>query len=183
MLYTTFRLAKEAKACRESYLKFARFKGGIKKWGKDNPFPLTEVIDVCGIEDAVWCLRCTTTSSEKIARLFACDYVEHVLAIYEKQYPNDNRPRQAIETARAFANGKVSQEELDAASSAAKDAASAAAWDAAWATRDAASAAAWAATWATSAATWATSAAAWAATWDNNKQKQKEHFLKLLEDE
>jgi hypothetical protein len=67
------------------------------------------------------------------ARLFACDCAEHVLPIFEKECPEDKRPRQAIETARKFANGQATSEELSAA------------WDAAWAAAWAASAAAWAA--------------------------------------
>lgn len=58
--------------------------------------------------------------SKKTARLFAADCAEHVLAIFEEERPNDDRPRNAIEAARAFAMGKI-----DAA---ARDAAWAAAW-------------------------------------------------------
>lgn len=58
MLHTTFRKAGEAGACKSSYRKFARYKGGIEKWGLDTPIPLSEVLDVCGLEDALWCLGC-----------------------------------------------------------------------------------------------------------------------------
>ena len=68
--------------------------------------------------------------NEKTARLFACDCAEHVLHIFEKQYPNDKRPRIAIEVARKYANGLASDKELNTARDAARDAA----WDAAWAT-------------------------------------------------
>lgn len=40
MLYTTFKLAKETGACSESYEKYARHVGGIKKYGNDTPIPL-----------------------------------------------------------------------------------------------------------------------------------------------
>ncbi|HQK63115.1 MAG TPA: hypothetical protein PLV67_06010 [Methanofastidiosum sp.] len=98
---------------------------------------------------------------ERTARLFACDCAEHVLHLYEKNCPNDTRPRKAIETARAYAEGKSTEEELAAAM--------AAAWDAAWAaTRAAARAAAWAAARAAAwdAARAAARAAAWDAAWD-----------------
>ena len=84
---------------------------------------------------------------DKNLRLFACWCAEQVLPIYEHEYPDDNRPRKAIEASRAYASGAVSMEELsvarDAAWAAALAAARAAAWagDAAW---DAARAAAWA---------------------------------------
>jgi hypothetical protein len=70
---------------------------------------------------------------EKIARLFSCDCAEHTIGIFEKQYPDDKRPRQAIDVARRFARGEATPKELAAARDAASDAAWAAAWDAAWA--------------------------------------------------
>ena len=97
------------------------------------------------------------TWNETTARLFAADCAEAVLPIFEKERPDDDRPRKAIAAARAFARGEIT--------AAAWDAARAAAWDAA---SDAASAAACAAA---SAAAWATApdaawAAARAAAWD-----------------
>jgi len=76
--------------------------------------------------------------TDKTARLLAADCAKHVLAIFEKERPSDDRPRKAIAAARAFAFGKIGA----AARAAARDAARAAAWAAAWA---AARAAAWAA--------------------------------------
>ena len=89
---------------------------------------------------------------ESELRLFAADCAEHVLWIYERDYPNDDRPRKAVEAARAFARGEID----DAARAAPGDAA----WDAAWdAARAAPGDAAWAAAWA------AARAAAWDAPW------------------
>jgi len=83
------------------------------------------------------------TWNERIARLFAADCAEHVLPIFEKAYPTDDRPRRAIEAARAYANGSIDAVSLTVASDAASDAAwaaartaaktAAAAWYAAWA--------------------------------------------------
>ena len=73
-------------------------------------------------------------------RLFACDCAEQALPIFEKVYPDDKRPRKAVETARLFAEGKATQKELDAARYAAGTAARTAAW---YAARAAAGAAAW----------------------------------------
>ena len=53
--------------------------------------------------------------NERTARLFACDCAEHVLSLYEAQYPDDGRPRKAIEIARRYAEGKATVEELNAA--------------------------------------------------------------------
>ena len=122
MLHTTFARVKEAGACQASYRKFARHKGGVYKWGKDTPFGLDEVLEVCGLGDALWCFRVTIEPADKIARLLACDYAERVLPIFEKSLPGDMRPRRAIETSRRFANGLASQAELAAAGDAARDA-------------------------------------------------------------
>ena len=88
-----------------------------------------------------------TAWDERTARLFACDCAEHVLPIYEQDYPDDNRPRHAIEVARRYANGEATVQELTAARDAAWDAGPAAkdGWDATRPAWDATWAAAWAA--------------------------------------
>lgn len=82
-------------------------------------------------------VRKLDTWTDRTARLFACDCAEHVLYLFEKEFPDDDRPRKAIETARLYANGEASGDQLAAA----RDAAWAVAWDAARAARDAAGAA------------------------------------------
>jgi len=86
--------------------------------------------------------RHVETWNEMNLRLFAADCAEHVLPLFERRYPNDDRPRKAIEVARKFARGEVTGTERDAAWAAAWAAAGDAAWDAA---RDAVWAVAWAA--------------------------------------
>ena len=56
-----------------------------------------------------------TAWNERTARLFAADCAEHVLYLYERDYPADKRPRMAIATARKYANGEATLEELTAA--------------------------------------------------------------------
>ena len=72
--------------------------------------------------------------NKRTARLFACDCAEHVLYLYEQHYPNDDRPRYAIEVARQYANDQATHHELLAAR---------AAGDAAWDAARAAAPAAW----------------------------------------
>jgi hypothetical protein len=108
-------------------------------------------------------LRCVDL--EHVMREFACRQAESVLHLYEEKYPDDKRLRKAIDAARAYIRGEISDDELDAA----RDAA----W-AAWAAWDAAGAAAWAARAACDAAWDAAGAAAcdaardaaWDAAWD-----------------
>jgi len=69
--------------------------------------------------------------NDHTARLFAADCAEHVLCFFEKAYPQDDRPRKAIDAARAFAHGKISSKELAATGGAAWGAS----WGASWAAR------------------------------------------------
>ena len=160
MLHTTFALAHKAGACAGRYQHLAKVLGGIRAYGKDTPIPLTVVLEHNGLDDTLWALCCVlpeeAAARDKLARLFACDCAERVLPLFEKEYPEDKRPRKAIKVARLFAEGKATTQELAAARAAAWDAARAAvrdaardvAWEAARAAvRDAVAAAAWDAVW------------------------------------
>jgi hypothetical protein len=56
-----------------------------------------------------WC------NADTILHEFACRCAERVLPLYEKRYPNDPRPRKAIEAKRLFLKGGISKEELNEA--------------------------------------------------------------------
>ena len=73
--------------------------------------------------------------------LLAADIAESVLPIFEKEYPKDGRPRNAIEAARGWADGKVALKDVRAAAAYAA-AAAADAYAAAYAAAAAAAAAA-----------------------------------------
>ena len=64
--------------------------------------------------------------NERTARLFAADCAEHMLPLFERECPDDDRPRRTIAMARAYANGEATSEQLaaagDAAGAAARDA-------------------------------------------------------------
>ena len=78
-------------------------------------------------------LRQLTTWNERTARLFAADCAEHVLPLFTKRYPNDNRPALAIQAARDFTENRITANRLAAAwatAGAVSDAAGAAAWNA-----------------------------------------------------
>lgn len=63
--------------------------------------------------------------NERTLYLFACRVAENVLSLFEAQYPDDDRPRIAIETARRYADGQATDDELAAAWDAARAAAGA----------------------------------------------------------
>lgn len=57
-------------------------------------------------------LRKIVAWNHRSARLFACDCAEHTLYLYEKRYPNDGRPRRAIEITRQYALGEATHHQL-----------------------------------------------------------------------
>ena len=142
---TTLNKLKDAGACTERYK--VLLSALDKTESDDEALSILKIIETNGIHDAVWALQ-TVDGKDKEIRLFAADCAELVLPIYEKQYPDDDRPRKAIGAARNYANGIINAAARAAAWAAARDAAWAAAraaardaaWDAAWA---AARAAAW----------------------------------------
>lgn len=110
------------------------------------PGPVVALHENKHVTNAARLIRPVDTWNERTARLFAADCAERVLHLYERSYPNDKRPRAAIDASRAIANGHITPAELAAARYTARDAAWTAARDAAWAApRAAAGAAAWAA--------------------------------------
>jgi hypothetical protein len=103
--------------------------------------------------------RVLDTWNDRTARLFACDCAERVLPLFELAHPDDSRPRVAIETARRFANGEATSDELAAAGAAAEPA-GAASWAAAGAASCATGDAVRAAAVSAGAASWAAARAA-----------------------
>jgi hypothetical protein len=63
---------------------------------------------------------------QRLLALWAADCAEHVLLHFEEKYPKDNRPRKAIEAARAWTRGEIRVGEARAAAVAAHAAARAA---------------------------------------------------------
>jgi hypothetical protein len=125
---------------------------------------------------------------EKNLHLLSVEFAKSCLCIFEEKYPNDDRPRKAIEAKEKWIKGKISTSQLDAASKAANSSRSVAwaaissARSAAWAATSSASNAARAAFWAARAAFWA-AGSAWAASWaasEAEKEKQVEMVKRYL---
>lgn len=126
---TTLNKLKAAGACTERYKVLLTALG--KTESDDEELTILKIIETNGIQDAIWALR-TVEGKDKELRLFAADCAEMVLPIYEKQFPNDDRPRKAIQAARDYANGLITDAASAAAWAAARTTARTAAWDAAW---------------------------------------------------
>ena len=176
---TTFAELMKHGACTDGYKKLAKSLGGVKKYGDKTPINLLSILASNGVDDCLWSLRAVDhPDRDRISRYIACDCADAVLYIYERDYPNDNRPRLAIQAGRDFADGKITAAARDAAWAAARAAAGAAAWAAA---RDAAGAAARAAAW--DAARAAARDAAWAAAGAAARAAQSEiirQYFKMI---
>lgn len=129
-LQTTLNIIRAAKPCADGWANL--LKSLSANIDHDAPIAFLHILNTNGLSDALWALRCVLPSQEKEcdreARLFACDCSENVLHIFEAKFPDDKRPRACIETARRFAHGNATTEELSAARAAAWDAERAAEW-------------------------------------------------------
>ena len=178
MITTTLNKIKACEPCGPGWEKLLTSLG--KTGPDDEPLNLLHILKSNGVNDCLWAFRCTE-GNDRIYRHMAADFAESVLYIFEDKYPNDNRPRLAIDAARDFADGKIDAAAKDAARAAAGDAAraaDAAAWSAArsaWAAWAAAMDAAGDAAWAAGDA-WAAGAAARSA----ERQKQYDILFKYL---
>ena len=114
-----------------------------------------------------WTMRHTLnkTQSVKVA-IYAA---ESVIDIFEKEYPDDKRPREAIEAAKAWLKNPCEQTAADAA-------------DAADAAAESADAAVDAATWAAWAADAAVDEAAWAAADSTKADLIVHYYIKILKE-
>ena len=181
-LHTTFALVRKAEACPWVYKAVAKALG--EAYGENTPISLDKIIELSGLEDALWALQCVLPEEkarrDKLAWLLMADYAEHVLPIFEAEFPLDPRPRECIRVSRAYALGKASLSELRKAREAA--------WDAGndvWTSRDAwvARAVAWAARAATWDVSWAAGAArdATGADWAAEQEWQTRKFLEYMD--
>ena len=98
-------------------------RGLNKKRYSNDKLSFKLILEINGIQDAVWCLR-TLVYNEQ--RLFMADVAESVLHLYENNYPNDDFPRKAIQAARDFSLNihdlkAVSDSSIEAAKDAVND--------------------------------------------------------------
>jgi hypothetical protein len=106
----------------------------------DEPLPLMTVLDINGLDDALWVLS-YAMPDDRLARHFQAWCAEQVLPLFVAERPNDNRVANQIAMLR---NDIATDGERAAARAAVRDAAGDAAGAAAWAAaRAAARAAAW----------------------------------------
>ena len=162
-IYTSYKLCKDADACSEELRDGIRKFGGVRKHGANTKTHLSKILPKIGLDDTLWILDRAVEGKDahRILHQFRADCAIRVLKHFERQRPDDSRPRNAISSTRRHAVGR----ETAAARDAARDAAGAAAWTAARdAARDAARTAAWAAAWAANTAKRPAAEGDWQAT-------------------
>lgn len=160
MLTTTLNRIRAHHPCKEGWEKL--LKGLSKTASDDEPLPFSRIVEINGIDDALWCCR-AEPQHDREWRLFAvwcARQVQHLMT--------DPRSVAAIDVSERYAWGEATDEELATARDAARAAAGEAAW-AAWA--------AWEAAW----AAWAVCVARAAEAGDHDAQRVE--FLRVVNEE
>jgi hypothetical protein len=121
-LITTLNEIKSHHPCESGWKKLLKHIG--KTQADDEPINAMTVLESNGIKDAIWCLRCFDYRNYC---LFLADVAESVIDIYNKTFPDDDRPQKAINAIRDWYSGVINDDALDAAAAYAAAAATAAA--------------------------------------------------------
>lgn len=138
-MHVTLNAIRKKGPCQDGWVNLLAHLGKTK--ADDEPLRLSTILDSNGLDDCYWCFRALAPEYDRAARLHVCDIAERALRSVPE---GEERPRIAIETARKYAAGEASEEEMAAANAAAWIAVDAAwiAVDAAWAAWAAANASA-----------------------------------------
>lgn len=67
----------------------------------DTPVPLLACLESNSVQDVIWALRSVHQDISAVIPLIAADFAESALHIFEEKFPDDDRPRKAIEAARS----------------------------------------------------------------------------------
>lgn len=100
MLTTTLNAIREAKPCGEGWEKLLKH---LTKTGPDDEvLPVATILEANGVEDTLWVLaRVLGRVGRALCATFAIDCAERVLHVWEASYPQDDRPRAALDAARS----------------------------------------------------------------------------------
>ena len=98
MATTTLRKLRDHNACDTGYAKLLAGVG--ESYGDDTELPLLRILETNGPIDTIWALR-AADGGKQIAVNIAIQCAESVLSLFEKEFPDDGRPRMAIEAAKS----------------------------------------------------------------------------------
>ena len=107
MIYTTLNKIRDKHPCDKGWVKLLKSLG--KKEADDEPLSLETILQSNGIADALWATRTLPEHSKKW-RLYAVWCARQV-----QHHMTDERSVAALDTAEAYANGLVSDAELESA--------------------------------------------------------------------
>lgn len=162
---TTLNIIRAARPCREGWTTL--LKGLSKTSEDDEPLPLLTILDINGMDDALWCID-ADPALDRIKRRIQAWCAEQVLHLFEAERPGDMRVREQIAMLR-------NDDATPGQRAAARDAAWAAERDTA---RDAARAAALTA--AMDAVRAAARVAAWGTAWGAARDEQERHLRSMF---
>ena len=103
--------------CDRGYKTLCKGLGGVRKYGKDTPITVRQIVEINGLDDALWCLR-TMPEHDRRWRILAVRYARRV-----QHLMRDQRGLDALDVAERYANGLATDDELHAAEIAAEKAA------------------------------------------------------------
>lgn len=114
-LTTTLNRIRACEPCRPGWRKLLDYLG--KDFDPDAEINLLTLLDSNNVPDLLWTLQATVQDSRRVASQLAIEFAEQALPMFERRYPDDARPRRAIQAARDYLDGKIAVEELRAARS------------------------------------------------------------------
>lgn len=79
----------------------------------DKPLALVSILESIGLDGALWCTRTVFNEHREKIVEFAIRCADNVLPIFEKKVPNDHRPRLAIQAAKDYLEGKITETDLE----------------------------------------------------------------------
>jgi len=108
MISTTLNEIKDHHPCTSGWKQLLTYLN--KSNADDEQLSYKTILNAIGIDDTVWCLRAL---EYKQYALFNADVAESVLHLFETKYPDDNRPRKAIEAIRLYIKGEITLEQFN----------------------------------------------------------------------
>ncbi|MCC3246734.1 hypothetical protein LG047_15645 [Methylocystis sp. WRRC1] len=123
MICTTLNRIREHRPCQDQWPVLLAGLG--KTAADDEPLPYARIVEICGVDDALWACRAEPQYAKewRLYAVWCARQVEHLMT--------DERSRAALDVAERHAIGEATDEELAAARGAKREAVWAAAWEAA----------------------------------------------------
>ena len=120
--YLTLAILRDNHACQERYDYLVEKLG--TDFGDDEPLSLSRILEINGIADCFWAFNCFSAIYEDELRLIATKTAvwsaRQALKYFTEKYPDDDRPRKAIEAAEAYIENASARAAYAAAARAAR---------------------------------------------------------------